>query len=226
MHYQGGKWVAAKWIESHLVKLGADCTRYLEPFVGGASVATRMVPHFGDAVLADVRPDLVLCWNALLDGWEPPYHVSEEEYRALRHAPPSALRGFVGYCCSFGGGWFNGYARDAENRSYAASGARSCLRKTATMEPATWAVADYRSWRPGEGWMVYADPPYADTKGHRTSFEYAEFWDVMRAWRAAGAVVVVSEYKAPDDWACVDTLITPATMAGAGQRKQTEGLWV
>lgn len=226
MQYQGGKWVAGRWISEHLIRQGRGCRSYLEPFVGGASVAARMVPRFGEAVLADVRLDLIMCWDAMAGGWEPPDKVTESLYAELRDAAPSALRGFVGHCCSFGGRWFNGYARNGVGDSYAARGKASCLRKVATMEPAAWACADYRSWTPRQGWLVYADPPYEGVRDHKLPFHHDVFWDTMREWREAGATVVVSEYAAPPDWRCLDTLATPATMGGAGNRKQIEGLWV
>lgn len=226
MQYQGGKWAASRWIAQYLTQQGRGATSYLEPFVGGASVAARVVPQMEKAILADARLDLILCWSSITKGWEPPHEVSESRYTELRNAEPSALRGFVGHCCSFGGRWFNGYARNNNGRSYAAAGKRSCLRKAVTLKPAAWACADYRTWAPRDGWLVYADPPYRGVRDHRLPFHHDTFWDTMREWRAAGAVVVVSEYSAPSDWYCLDRLVTPATMGGAGTRKQIEGLWV
>lgn len=61
---------------------------------------------------SDAHEDLILMWQALMRGETEPFaDVTEAEYSALKTAPPSARRGFVGFGASFGGGWFNGYGR-------------------------------------------------------------------------------------------------------------------
>ena len=82
---------------------------YIEPFVGGGAMAEKMSAHFAKVILNDLHEDLMLMWDAVLNkGWIPPTEVSFEEYQELRNAEPSALRGFVGFSCSFGGKWFGG----------------------------------------------------------------------------------------------------------------------
>lgn len=103
MRYLGGKSRAAKHIVAEIIKHSGDRTRWVEPFVGGAAVAEIASGHFDELVLSDVHEDLVLMWQAALSGTVFPSDVSEDDYSAQRYAPPSALRGFVGYQGSFGG---------------------------------------------------------------------------------------------------------------------------
>ena len=55
-----------------------------------------------------------------------------------------------------------------------------------------------------ENMLVYCDPPYEGTTryGAFSGFDHALFWETMRKW-SKNNTVVISEYKAPDDFKCV-----------------------
>ncbi|MGP8215254.1 MAG: hypothetical protein ACLQQ4_06805 [Bacteroidia bacterium] len=55
-----------------------------------------------------------------------------------------------------------------------------------------------------KGAIIYTDPPYADATKYDfvKVFDYTEFWDIMRKW-SKDNTVLISEYSAPDDFACV-----------------------
>lgn len=170
-------------------------------------------------------PDLILMWQAALEGWVPPTTVTEPQYESLRHAEPSALRGFVGFPCSFGGKWFGGYARDPKRgRNFADVASRSIQRKASLMRGATVLLADYRDMGEyvGPNTVVYCDPPYASTTGYRgvASFDSDEFWEVMRGWASTGARVFVSEYQAPQDWECVWEGVAKSSLSGKGSSSE------
>lgn len=65
-----------------------------------------MAPLFEKAIAADAVPDLIMMWQALMQGWEPPDQVSFQEFERLRHTDitPSALRAFVGQVSRHPGG--------------------------------------------------------------------------------------------------------------------------
>lgn len=119
MQYIGGKFRIAKFIVPVLNRLRGD-RDYLEPFIGAANIFCK-IP--GTRIGSDSHPDLILLLQAVRDGTIAfPDAVSEEEYQRIRREPPSALRGFVGFGCSFAGKWFGGYARDPRSdRNYAIS---------------------------------------------------------------------------------------------------------
>lgn len=203
MKYTGGKGRVAR--ELSLVILGQRNRHalYVEPFLGSAAIAEYVVPQFERAVLGDVMPDLVLMWQALQDGWVPPETVSEEMYQFLRKSKSTPRRGFVGFCCSYSGKWFGGYARDPQGgRNYAAEGARSVCRRGAAIKSVAVRCADYTKLRPHTPALIYCDPPYAGTLGYSATgtFDHERFWSTMRQWSDAGHTVLVSEYVAPAGW--------------------------
>ena len=118
MRYVGGKVRISKWIKDQLEPLASRHQKYLEPFMGGGAVLSKMAPLFpkGCVFAGDAHEDLILMWKALQQGWIPPEQVSREEYDELRTSSPSALRGFVGFGSSFSGKWFGGYVDRAYDR--------------------------------------------------------------------------------------------------------------
>ena len=174
--------------------------------MGGGAVLERVASTVSRPVGSDMHPDLVLMWQALLDGWVPPMTVSRELYYELKAAEPSPLRGFAGFGCSFGGRWFEGYAT-ARGDDYCGQSRRAVLRKAEAMRDAGVRVVqrDYVDLDPGPGALIYCDPPYAGTTPYSElpPFDTAAFWSRAREWAAAGCVVLVSEYTAPDDVPCI-----------------------
>jgi DNA adenine methylase len=157
----------------------------------------------------DAHLDMALMWQAVVRGWRPPDSVTEAEYRALRDAEPSALRGFVGSGGSFGGKWFGGYARGGFNgatpRNHQGESARAVARIGDRLQAAHVVVthSDYRALDIPPGAVVYCDPPYRGTQGYAAgAFDHVDFW----AWAEVTsdfASVYVSEYRAPSWWHCI-----------------------
>ena len=226
MQYVGGKFRSARFIAEEVAKARRpEQDRIVEPFLGGGASFSRLAPMFDHALACDVVPDLVEMWNAAILGWVPPSHVSEEEYSRLRHAEPSALRGFVGFGCSFGGKWFGGYARSrsgaAPNYNYAAGASRSVVKQAALMRHANIGLMDYRELEILHTDVVYCDPPYSGTTGYSSAgeFDSNEFWRIAERWATSGATVLVSEYTAPKSWSCVWQRGLPNYLRGTGQVK-------
>ena len=209
MRYVGGKTRIAKWVAEHVSSLTNGHNTYLEPFVGSGATFVKLAPRFQSAIAADDHADLILMWKALAAGWDPPEHVSKDEYVALRAAEPSALRGFVGFGASFSGKWFGGYVDTAWDehwkrytKPYLRAARASVIESRDVFTRASILKADYREHAPGRHTLVYCDPPYAGTLGYggTSRFDSAEFWGVARRWAGLGATVVVSESQAPVGW--------------------------
>ena len=238
MRYLGGKSRLAKPISDAILAHTSERGHYLEPFIGGGSVFAEMVQHFDSATAADAQEDLALLWRGLIFGtFTPPTTLTESEWRCLRDAEPSALRGFAGYGCSFGGRFFEGYARNKAGTNYAAQTARSLARDLKRIDTSkvrqVW-HSDYRDFSPRAGTVVYCDPPYANTKHYASkrsgleAFDHAEFWRTMDSWIEAGAEVFVSEFTAPDHWVPIwekDRSTGLGTQSGAKYRKETDRLF-
>lgn len=234
----GGKQRLAKYLCSAMLAHCGGREVYWEPFLGGGSVFAATAPYFSSAIGSDVHPDLILLWGTLLEGWEPPSVLSEGEWQALRDADPSPLRAFAGFGCSFGGRWFEGYARGTED--FAGETRRSLLRKIGAISgcpQVSFLRMSYAQVAPREGTVLYCDPPYNTTsvptyrRRHMGAAEFvsSEFWEKCREWAAGGCPVFVSEYECPVAEAkCVFEAPQNLEVKGRGKshgEKRVERLW-
>lgn len=237
MRYIGGKYRLAKRISETILGREASRLHYVEPFVGGAAVLEKMAPHFAHSDASDMSYDLILMWQSLQAGWDPPNVVTEEQYAALRDAEPSAFRGLVGFGGSFGGKWFGGYARggteaDGSPRNHLAESVRSVLKTRNILDglDVRFRHGDYRESQIIRDSVVYCDPPYANTQGYKSvdAFDSEVFWTVMNEWCDFGASVYVSEYTAPPGWVSLweSEQLTNLKTTEQGRFTATERLWV
>lgn len=232
MQYLGGKAQLAKPIAKivNTVITEYKVPIYYEPFAGALNVAQYVnAPHL---VLSDAHEDLILMWQAVMDGWVPPEEVSREEYQALRNAAPSALRGFVGFACSFGGKWFGGYARNTRtgvSRSYAKSGVASIAKKLRNFQSIPRRIdlvcCRYNDLVIEPGSFIYCDPPYANTTKYSLLFDSIQFWDWVRR-QSLLSYVLVSEYAAPDDFICANDFVIDARLRSNSFTTHTEKLFI
>lgn len=204
MRYLGGKHRLAKKIVAAIAENTEYRETVYEPFVGGGSVTPHLSQVFETVHIGDTHPDLIMMWSALYMGWEPPSEVSEEQYAQLRHEPPSALRGFVGFASSFGGKWFGGFAR-GDSRNFTAETARNVNKIVSNSTVGQILNQSYTQWTPLSGEVVYCDPPYRNTTGYSSTegFDHEEFYRTVESWAASGVDVFVSEYVAPEHWEVV-----------------------
>lgn len=192
MQYVGGKFRIRKELAAFLESQRRGRI-FIEPFCGGANITAEISEQ---RIAFDLCPDVVFLWSEAAKGWRPPTQISEEEYEQAKTAPSSALRGFIGFGCSFGGKFFGGYARSGE-RNYALNAHNSVIKKAKSLQGVRFGCGDYRSLEPNDA-LVYCDPPYKDTtQGYvSSSFDSDAFWCTMQKW-AMFNTVLVSEYTAP-----------------------------
>jgi DNA adenine methylase len=200
----GGKTRVAPQISAIMRAYGKGADTYVEPFLGGGSVAALMAPGFVDVHLSDANESLVMLWQEILGGWKPPGHITKEQWQALKDDPnPSGMKALAGFAASFGGKWFAGYAH-SPGRNYVAGSTRQLFKHASGFRHATIRHLDYLDAGQfvGPGTVVYCDPPYENTTGYGAvgRFNSTQFWETMRAWSLRGAKVFVSEYSAPADF--------------------------
>jgi len=212
MRYIGGKFRIRKQLVDFLITNIQESNCFVEPFVGSANITLSL---FDDnlffapkkIVINDFHTDLAMMWQAVYDGWEPPSIFTEEEYEALRNAESSALRGFVGHGCSFGGIWFSKFAKTKDDRNYCLNAKNSIL-KVANILKGIESVEiynlSYEEVPIPDGSVVYCDPPYIGTAkpGSGNDFDHEKFWQWAREL-SSRCQVFVSEYVAPEDFKCV-----------------------
>jgi DNA adenine methylase len=203
MRYVGGKSGIANSLVSVIERYRHGRSLWIEPFVGGGSVLSVAAKYYPICYAYDLHPDLVLMYQALQHGWQPPIMVSKDEHKALRHAEPSALRGFVRFGCSFGGNFTSGYAMNKDGVNYAEQSSRSLARMkldNVHFEQASFFNLDWSQFYPSDC-VIYCDPPYTGTYGYSTGgFDHAAFWTECECLHGLGFLVFVSEYNAPDHW--------------------------
>ena len=83
--------------------------------------------------------------------------------------------------------------------------------------PIEFRNCDYRAAAEdaGEDDVIYADPPYAVKAGYGVAFDNEEFWEWCRQPRRA--LLIVSEYSAPPDFAEVWAKKTTCSMSQNGE---------
>lgn len=202
MRYLGGKSRTWKSICAFLESVRKPNQTYLEPFVGGAWVLQGMS---GKRIASDYNQSLITLYQSLQQGWNPPTEVSLELYKEIQSKkdPLDPLTAFVGFGCSFGGKWFGGYAKDDSKRKYSQNAFNSLNKARSLIKGVEFSYKSYLDYSPVD-YLIYCDPPYQNTTGYGATgqFDTELFWETMQKWSKSNTVVI-SEYNAPSDFACV-----------------------
>lgn len=205
MRYVGGKFLIRKQVAEYLESVRGS-RDYFEPFVGGAWVTIEMS---GKRHASDINSHLITMWKALQDGWIPPDNVSEEMFREYKEKMPEndPLTAFIGFGCTYGGRFMQGFARqkerDGTDRNFALVAKNSLLKKLPKLKDVTFTHGSYLSYAP-DNKLIYCDPPYENTKPYDRieKFDHDLFRNVMRKW-SRNNMVVISEFNSPEDFITV-----------------------
>lgn len=143
-------------------------------------------------------------------GYQPPEHISEDEYLKVKDNKsdfPDYYVGYVGFHSTFGAKYFGGYARsfkadgvtprDQSNEAY-----RNTMKQVPNILDVNFVNWDYQHIEISNS-VIYCDPPYQNTTKYETeSFDYEKFWNWCRKMSEKN-YVFISEYSAPDDFECI-----------------------
>jgi len=197
MRYFGGKARLARELAAVIDRYQVNT--YHEPFCGMFNVGSKLTVRSRSA--SDVQPDLILLLKAVQGGWTGPDTVNEAEYNNLKTKAPSALRAFAGFGCSNSGKFFGGYARESTDRNFAANAKSSLEMLRPRIQGVQFSHQSYCDYD-SDAELIYCDPPYDGMTGYTVGkFDSNEFWRWVREY-SRRAIVLVSEYTAPD-WASV-----------------------
>ena len=239
MKYMGSKAKIAgdilPFIHSYI--LINNITTYIEPFMGGCNMIDKV--QCANRLAYDKNRYLVALFKHLQNGGELPEDVSREQYADCR-AHYKADDGYypdwylaaVGFLASFNGRFFDGgYAgKGVEGdkvRDYYQESKQNILQQIRSLQDVKFDIADYKTLKP-KGCLIYADPPYAGTKGYLTitkEFNHKEFWDLMREW-SKDNIVLISEESAPDDFDILWEQEVTRTIQAQNKSKATEKLFI
>jgi len=204
VRYMGGKHrIKGAILKAITEDAGAGKT-WVEPFLGGGSVAAEASKHHEKLLLADLNPLVVALWQPSDEYL--PAEMTESRYQELREGGlitrEAALAAFG---CSFGGKQWGGWARGGTARDYWAEAVHSWSRKYDAIHSVDTTVvcSAYGALSIPPGAVVYCDPPYAGTTGYRTGAWDAQAFYSWAEDKAANSSVYVSEYSAPASWRVV-----------------------
>lgn len=223
----GSKARHAKEILPIILKDRAVGQWYVEPFVGGANVIDKVD---GNRLGADIHNDLIIMWQAVAKGWFPDQQlITEDNYRLIKNEDIGckALRGFVGFACSYGGKWFGGWCRDgAGKRNYVSEALNNAKKQFPKLYGVNFVNSDYFNLNIPDNSIIYCDPPYKGTTGYSNSFNHEKFYDWCRKQKEAGNTVFVSEYEMPSDFICVwSKEVNSSLTKETGSKKAVEKLF-
>lgn len=192
-------------IQSYIDDMGDKCNGYWEPFVGGANMIDKInSPHkYG----SDKHKYLIALLKHVQQTTDDlPDTITREEYYAVRNSQdkyPKWYVGLAGFCASYNGKWFGGYANNVKTkigtvRNYTDEAIRNLKEQAPKLSGIEFSCRDYLD-SSTDGFVIYVDPPYANSTKYATGdFDYDRFY----AWckeMAKNNIVLVSEYRMPDD---------------------------
>ena len=199
----------ARFAKQIIAKMQPDLLQangYVEPFAGGFNMLCEI--NHEKRFANDVNKYVIALFYALSLGWEPPEFVTKEEYvKAKNGQYNDALTGYIGFCCSYSGKWFGGYAGIVQTkggeRNYIAEARRNLMKQAPKLKNVLFDSRDYQTIRmPIDNCLIYCDPPYKGTTGYSLGeFNSDKFYKWCEDQVEKGHVVYVSEYSAP--WPCV-----------------------
>lgn len=215
MRYCGSKRRFIKALKSILCEHLSKTTTFVDAFGGGMNVVCA-IPH-DKKVAIELNRYVYALWKHLQENGSQslPQILSEEQYNDIKLSYLNQdkryedwLIGYVGACCSYGGAWFNGYARYNERKKEdhikeAYNGINKQLEQFENIKQTTFINCSYDEYDYPPNSVIYCDPPYASTKKYESDFDTVAFWEWVRQMSRNGHHVYVSEYVAPSDFQCI-----------------------
>lgn len=241
MRYCGSKRRFMKYLLPVFTKGMKKDDTFVDLFGGGMNVVCEVDTI--NKVAVDYNKYIIALWQEIqTNGMSNiPSQVSEEMYNDVKRAYINGdkryedyIIGYVGACCSFGGSWFNGYARfnskkNEDHIKEAYNGLATQVINFKHLDKVKFVYDSYDQIHLDEKMIVYCDPPYASTKKYETDFDNAKFWEWARKTSKKVKKLFISEYEAPDDFKCVWQMKKKdglGTYKGKRQKTKIEKLFV
>ena len=204
MRYCGSKRRFMKHLLPILTEFIDADTTFVDLFGGGMNVVACIPTP--NKIAIDNNKYIIALWKELqTNGMRNiPMDVTEEEYYAIKD---DYLIGYVGSALSYGGAWFNGYAKynPKKNENHvreAYNGLKKQVEDFIYLQETKFICDDYRRRFTGNV-VIYCDPPYASTKKYESDFNNDIFWQWVRYTNPQVKAIYVSEYSAPADFTCI-----------------------
>lgn len=209
MRYQGGKHKLSHYILPIMLKNRKPNQYWVEPFVGGGSVISKVD---GKRIGSDLHIATIEALKTIRDHYdELPRNnkeFTEEMYSKMLDGWDYKFKYFASFAYSFSGVFRGGWSREGSrnpNYDFVKCAYRSAVRQSMRLENVTLICCDYRDLTIPENSLIYCDPPYANTSSYKgiEKFDHDIFWQWCHAKHAEGHTIYISEYVAPKDFICV-----------------------
>lgn len=222
MRYIGSKTRIAKIISHYVGILRKPGQLYVEPFCGGCNILDKISnPRLAN----DNNRQLIALLKAVQTGWIPPTSVTEAEYDWVKlnmGQYPDYYVGFIGLCCSFGGGWWAGYARGG-GRNHVAENQRNLLSQD--LKDVVFHTGDYRDLKIPAKSFIYCDPPYRGTRQYSQPFDHEKFYTWCVKMREQGHTLLISELDMPANFSMLHQVVLDHRLDRKDSYTKTEKLW-
>ena len=241
--YHGGKQRTGKQLAEIIVdtstdlaeETGFDIKGYCEPFCGMLGVFRHIPELFRDTgfdrlgyLAGDTNGSVIAMWEAAQKGWKPPITCSEAKYDKLKNDKDSAMRGFIGHQCSFGGQFFNGYSKKYDATKNPEKASERVVKIGDDLSGVNFNKTHYDGFSSLRNFIIYCDPPYNSTISRYSSgeFDSSRFFEWCRRMSKRN-LVFVSEYQAPEDFHLIyDAQKTKQSCCGSHNCKASEKLYL
>lgn len=238
MKYMGSKNNHYKEMLPIILQYRKQGQPYVEPFCGGCNMIYK-VPSTWPRYANDNHFYLIELLKHVQNDGELPDYISESEYKDIQSNQsnsPAWLVGFVGFGCSFGAKWFDGFARNVKKgspnedlnmttRNYCAESKRNLLKQAPYLKGITFTCGDYRDMPIPANSVIYIDPPYKGTTGYAEKFDHNGLYLWLQTMRAAGHTIFVSEYSMPPEFKLIGGKSVVASFDHSSRKTETERLY-
>ena len=209
-----------------------NITHYWEPMCGGANMIDKI--QCENKLGSDTHPYLIaLLKQAQTDISVFPTTITKEEYQSVRANPkdyPKWYVGLVGFCASYNGKWWGGYANSVTTktgtvRNYTDEAIRNIIRQAPNLKDITFECKSFEDYNNIKNYVIYCDPPYRATTQYATgSFPYDTFYSWCKDM-SKDNIVLISEYAMPDDFECIWSKELKCTLDKNTRTDRTEKLF-
>ena len=187
---------------------------YCEPFCGMLGVYRHTLELFEEHKprlkykAGDTNKSVILMWKEAQKGWNPDIitTIDKKYFDKLKYSKKdSAIRGFIGHHCAFGGVYFGGFRPERCLKNNIKKVVNKINDIGYDLENVSFTHGDYKQFSNLKGYIIYCDPPYSiynryyDTDMNQQYFNHDEFWNWCRKM-SKDNIIFISEYKAPDDF--------------------------
>ncbi len=213
MNYMGSKRRIAKHILPIIIKDKLPDQWYVEPFVGGGNMIENVD---GCRIGADSNECAISALRFIRDGelpknnfefTEAQYVAAKENYKSGSVGVLSGVECYALIAFSFGAkmarGWARGISHHGNARDYVMEQYKSNSKQQPKLKGVKLITSGYADLEIPPQSIIYCDPPYAGVTGYKDKFDSAAFFEWCRGKVKQGHKVFISEYNAPDDFACV-----------------------